>query len=80
MEADPTQWEIAKVEDKVAAMDNYLDAKKAAAGLGKGVFAEKKANYALENCERVFRYTEINDDASKETLAAKEQSLSNPGA
>ena len=31
--------------------------------------------YALENPGNVFRYTEINEDAGKETLEAKEKSL-----
>ena len=33
------------------------------------------AEYALTNNYKVFRYTEINDDAGKETLEAKEKSL-----
>jgi adenine-specific DNA-methyltransferase len=41
----------------------------------KDIFLNLKSKYALNNSDKVFRYTAINTDAGKETLEAKEKSI-----
>lgn len=73
-----SKWKIKNIEDIISSNDLYKTPKEAKEKIGAGVFNEKMAEYALLNNHKVFRYTEINDDAGKETLEAKEKSLSAP--
>lgn len=73
-----SKWKIKGIEETISEKDGYKTVKEAKENLGAGVFHEKMAEYALLNSHKVFRYTEINDDAGKETLEAKEKSLSTP--
>jgi adenine-specific DNA-methyltransferase len=73
-----SKWKIKNIEETISEKDGYKTVKEAKEKLGAGVFHEKMAEYALLNSHKVFRYTEINDDAGKETLEAKEKSLSTP--
>ena len=70
-----SKWNIQSIEEIISKADGYKTVKEAKDKLGSGVFNEKMAEYALTNNYKVFRYTEINDDAGKETLEAKEKSL-----
>jgi adenine-specific DNA-methyltransferase len=44
---------------------------------GESGFLQSIADYALNNSEKVFRFTEINDDAGKDTLEMKKKSAAN---
>lgn len=76
---DPPQaWQIRAITDTVAHLLGYADPKKARKDLG-SKFDQAVAEYALENAEKVFRYTEIDDlGASRETVALKHQSQREP--
>lgn len=73
-----SKWKIKSIEEIISENDGFKTVKDAKEKLGIGVFNEKMAEYALLNSQKVFRYTEINDDAGKETLEAKEKSISAP--
>ena len=73
-----SKWKIANIKEIVALNHGFQDAKKAKKELGKTVFNAELAQYALENAKSVFRYTEINSDAGKETLLLKKKSKENP--
>lgn len=77
-EDDPGEWVIKKIEESVLEKHKLQDKKTAVKELGSVAFKSLKASYAIENCNRVFRLTEINDDASKETVALREMSRSSP--
>ena len=78
IEADFSKWKVSNIEETIATNDGFKSTKEAKEKLGAGVFNEKMAEYALLNKHKIFRYTEINDDAGKETLDAKGKSLENP--
>ena len=70
-----TKWEFSTIRDELSEeLKQYEKIIKE-----KEIFKKIKLSlfglYALENPGNVFRYTEINDDAGKETLEAKEKSL-----
>ncbi len=70
-----TKWEFSTIRDELSEeLKQYEKIIKE-----KEIFNKIKLSlfglYALENPGNVFRYTEINDDAGKETLEAKEKSL-----
>ncbi|HUS48681.1 MAG TPA: site-specific DNA-methyltransferase [Candidatus Paceibacterota bacterium] len=71
------KWEFSTIQDEISEeLKQYEKIIKE-----KKIFNKIKLSlfglYALENPGNVFRYTEINDDAGKETLEAKEKSLTN---
>ena len=74
IEDDFTKWEIVKIKDK------FVNLKEQAKKLD---IKEKELQYilfdkfALKNCNSVFRYTAINDDAGQSTIEAREKSKSN---
>ena len=72
---DPESWEIVDLGEHLAKEMGFKSKKDARNSIGNTLFNEKIADYALENAQRVFRYTEINDDAGKETLDLGEKSL-----
>lgn len=59
--------------DKVSRPYNKLKEK-----IGDMFYTNRLSKLALENAESVFRLTAIGDDAGKETLEAKKQSIDNP--
>ena len=75
---NPSNWKIELIADVVSRESGYGDANSAKEELGRNAFREKLAEFALKNAERVFRFTTINPDAGKDTLAAKKESLSQP--
>lgn len=77
-DANPREWIIKKIEDLILEKHKFRDKKTAVKKLGSVAFKGLKASYAIENCKRVFRLTEINDDASKETVDLREMSRSSP--
>jgi adenine-specific DNA-methyltransferase len=75
---DPRQWVIVGLDSiisKQLGFDNVRDCKKS---LGDNAFEMKMAEYALANSSSVFRYTEINDDASKEVVTLRNKSKNDP--
>lgn len=76
-ELNPSEWEIASIGDVVAKEHKYSSTKDAKKGLGEVVFRELIAQYALENADRVFRYTVINDNAAADVVSVREKSREN---
>lgn len=74
----PDNWKICNIEDIIAKQEGYLTGKDAKKIIGKEVFLTKVASYAQKNANKVFRFTEINDDAGKETIDTKKHSIANP--
>lgn len=69
------QWHIASLTEYFAKELGYTNFKEAQRDLGKETFAKKVADFAIDNAERVFRFTEIDDNgASKETVELKNKS------
>jgi adenine-specific DNA-methyltransferase len=74
----PSKWKIVNIKDVVASQHGFKDGRQAKKELGEVVFRAQLEEYALKNAKSVFRYTEINLDAGKDTLALKEVSLTKP--
>ena len=74
-----SKWKIVNIKEIVARKHGFKSTREAKKSLGETVFLAELSQYALENAESVFRYTEINTDAGKETLALKELSQKTPG-
>jgi len=73
-----SKWKIANIKEVVASEHGFKDGRKAKKELGETVFLAELAQYALQNARSVFRFTEINRDAGKDTLALKEISIKSP--
>jgi len=71
----PSEWKIVNIKDLVASRHGFEDGRQAKKELGETVFLAEVAQYAIQNARSVFRFTEINPDAGKDTLALKEISL-----
>jgi adenine-specific DNA-methyltransferase len=76
--APVSKWRIENIKDIVASNHGFKNPREAKKSLGKAVFLAELAQYAIENAKSVFRYTEINTDAGKETLELKALSLKKP--
>jgi len=74
-----SKWKIANIKEVVASQHGYKSVRTAKKELGEGVFLAELAQYTLHNAQSVFRFTEINPDAGKDTLELKDISLKNPG-
>ena len=72
-----SKWEIVNIKEIVASEHGFADIRKAKKELGETVFLAELAQYALQNANSVFRFTEINRDAGKDTLALKAISIKN---
>ena len=71
----PTEeWVIKNIVDVLAEQRSYVDAKAMRDELGKTVVEDLTAQYAFENAESVFRYTEIGNNAGQKVVAARDQS------
>lgn len=75
----PEKWSIVNIEDTVTKLHGFETKKAAKKEMGSLAFNSLKGSYALENSEKVFRMTEINDDAAKETVEIRDKSKLNPG-
>jgi adenine-specific DNA-methyltransferase len=78
LEDDPTNWAYQNIEDIIAKQLGFDSPRKAKKEIGKNVFIQKMADYAIDNSQKIFRFTEINNDAGKETLKAKAKSKKQP--
>lgn len=76
---NPDNWVVRNIEDIVLEKHRFQDRNTAVKELGAVALNSLKASYAIENRNRVFRFTEINDDASKETVELRELSKSSLG-
>jgi len=72
------QWERVNIKDVLASRHGYQGARQAKKELGEAVYLAELAQYALDNARSVFRLTQINSDAGKDTLRLKETSLNEP--
>jgi adenine-specific DNA-methyltransferase len=66
------KWNIVDVSSFVAKINNFKDKKDAIRNLSVEVFDKTIENFTLENSDKVFRYTEIGDDAAKETVKIRD--------
>jgi adenine-specific DNA-methyltransferase len=71
----PYDWKYQKIDEIMSKEIGFENVKEAKKRFGEKILMEKKADYALRNAKKVFRFTEINIDAGKDTLKAKEESL-----
>lgn len=76
---DLSNWSITGLEGIISKELGFDSVKESKKSLGEKAFEIKMAEYALANSLKVFRYTEINDDASKEAVALRNKSKSDPG-
>ena len=74
---EPSKWGVVDIKDIVAKKHGFQNARQAKKKLGPDVFFAELSSYALENRDSVFRFTEINRDAGKDTLEFKSISLEN---
>ena len=74
-DASISEWKIDNLYDYVSKKLGFDSGKEAVKKLGKDIILKKIGNFALENSDKVFRLTVINNDAGKETLIAREKSL-----
>lgn len=77
-EKSPETWVIENIEDIVSKELGFQSSKECKKALGSQAVDLKMAAFALQNASDVFRYTEINDDASKDAVALREKSKNNP--
>lgn len=76
-EEEYSKWKIKNIKDIILAENNLKNAKEYENKYGKDTLKVAVKRYAIENSERVFRLTTINNDAGKETLGVKAESLKN---
>lgn len=69
-----SQWQITNVADIYAKDSGYDTAKDMKEGVGSTAFDAGLARFALENADKVFRYTVINNNASRELQLARDKS------
>ena len=72
-------WEIESISDIVARSQGYSSRKEAIKKIDADLFDNLVAKFALENADKVFRYTAIGNDAGSDTVAAREESRNNDG-
>jgi len=72
-----TKWIIKDLFEYVAKLNGYKSKKEAENKMHKSVFLQIVSEYAIDNAEYIFRYTEIGDDAGKETVQTRELSKKN---
>lgn len=72
-----SKWQIANVADVYAQKSDYKSTKDMKKAVGDTAFEAGLAKFANENAESVFRYTVINNDASKELQVARDKSKEN---
>ena len=75
IDEDPKNWQIIDIKNVIAQHHNFTSSREAKKKLGEHVFFAELSDYALSNKDSVFRFTEINVDAGKDTLELKEKSL-----
>jgi adenine-specific DNA-methyltransferase len=75
---DLRNWVITGLDSIISNELGFGSVRDCKKSLGDGAFEIKMAEYALANSSRVFRYTEINDDASKEAVVLRNKSKIDP--
>jgi len=78
MSVSVKKWIISHIDEQVAKELGYKDVKLSKKTVGEDVWSLKKAEFAVANATRVFRYTEINEDASKEVKNIRDLSRKSP--
>lgn len=71
-------WVVVGLDSIISTKLGFGSVRDCKKSLGDSAFEIKMAEYALANSSRVFRYTEINDDASKETVDLRNKSKNDP--
>lgn len=71
-------WVVKDIKDVVAEKLGYTSRSVAQNALGRHGFLSACSDYALENAPRVFRLTQVNDDAGQTTIDAREKSKNKP--
>lgn len=73
-----SNWSLSKVSEVYANHTGYESAKEMKNSVGDTAFSAGVAKFANENAENVFRYTVINNNASKELQVARDKSKQQP--
>lgn len=76
-EAEYENWKIENIKDIILSENKMNNVKEYENKYGKDTLKVAVKRYAIDNAERVFRLTTINNDAGKETLKIKSESLKN---
>ncbi|OEC83169.1 hypothetical protein A9D46_12215 [Photobacterium damselae subsp. damselae] len=75
---DYQDWVISDIGDVVAEINNFGSKKEAIKTFGKVAFSNLISEFAVDNSEKVFRYTEIGNKAGKSLVDLRDQSKLNP--
>ena len=78
-EEEYSKWKVENIKDIILLENNMKNVKEYEDKYGKDTLKVAIKRYAIDNAERVFRLTTINNDAGKETLEIKAESLKNKG-
>ncbi|MGK7653820.1 DNA methyltransferase [Roseovarius sp. B08] len=78
IEAPASDWLIESLFEVVADEQGFNNAKEARKALGRSVFAQFVADYALQNADKVFQPVTIADDAANHVVEARNASRDNP--
>lgn len=78
VEAAVSDWKIEPLFEVVAAEQGFENAAKARKALGKTVFNQYVADYALQHADKVFQPVTIADDAANHVVEARDASKSDP--
>ena len=73
-----SKWEIENIGEYVARQQGYENKRVAINELGRSFFDNLVADFALENADSVFRYTTINNNASKLLVELRDKSKEEP--
>lgn len=68
------KWKIEDINNIVAKKHGFESVRNARKELSKSVFNDLVGQFALENCEKVFRYTAIGNDAGMKVIEGREMS------
>lgn len=71
-------WEFTNINEFLAKEEGYKSTREANKELGKGVFYEKVAEFALNNRNRVVQFTAISNDAGKDIVELRDKSKEEP--
>ena len=72
-------WKVLDLGQKIAKENGFKNKKEAVSSLGSNTFNQMLADFALKNADKVFRYTSIADNASREVTEARDVSKSKRG-
>lgn len=75
---DHSKWQIENIGEHIAKRQGYENKRVAIKELGRSFFNHLVADFALEHADSVFRYTPINNNASKILIELRDKSKEKP--